>query len=85
MLSSPLAAGRGIRRNGGASCPFGSLDRGGCGLVVGDVLPCCPKPGRSRWEDCLYLPLPCLLLTCSGAATASPQPLLFAPGGCWGS
>src|SRR5215472_13984519 len=36
MLSSHLAAGRGIRTNCGASCPFGSLDRGGCGLVVGD-------------------------------------------------
>src|SRR5919202_4135552 len=44
MLSSHLAAGRGIRTNCGASCPFGSLDRGGCGLVVGDGTACGPRP-----------------------------------------
>src|SRR5215475_1534754 len=37
------AAGRGIRLHCGASCPFGSLDRGGCGLVVGDDTACCPR------------------------------------------
>src|SRR5467141_2923050 len=41
MLSSRLAAGHGIRPRCGASCPFGSLDRGGCGLVVGDDPPWC--------------------------------------------
>jgi hypothetical protein len=43
VLSSDLAAGRGIRPRCGASCPFGSLDRGGCGLVVGDDPPWCPR------------------------------------------
>jgi hypothetical protein len=41
VLSSCLAAGRGIRPHCGASCPFGSLDRGVCGLVVGDDPPWC--------------------------------------------
>ena len=44
MLSSFLVVGRGIRTNCGASCPFGSLDRGGCGLVVGDGTACSPRP-----------------------------------------
>src|SRR6266540_6088491 len=44
VLSSRLAAGRDIRARCGASCPFGSLDRGGCGLVVGDDTPCCLRP-----------------------------------------
>ena len=43
VLSSGLAAGRGIRPRCGASCPFGSLDRGVCGLVVGDDTPWCPR------------------------------------------
>src|SRR5262249_47141526 len=43
MLSSRQAAGRGIRMHCGASCPFGSLDRGVCGLVVGDDTACCPR------------------------------------------
>src|SRR5437763_5228477 len=44
VLSSRLAAGRGIRPHCGASCPFGSLDRVGCGLVVGEDVTCCPRP-----------------------------------------
>jgi hypothetical protein len=36
VRSSGLAAGRGSRPHGGASCPLGSLARGVCGLVVGD-------------------------------------------------
>ena len=43
VLSSYLVAGRGIRTRCGASCPCGSLDRGGCGLVVGDDTPWCPR------------------------------------------
>src|SRR6266566_4469725 len=43
VLSAGLAAGRGIRPRCGASCPFGSLDRGVCGLVVGDDTPWCPR------------------------------------------
>ena len=55
MLSSFLVVGRGIRTNCGASCPFGSLDRGGCGLVVGDDPPCDP---RSASIPVGRLPLP---------------------------
>src|SRR5215510_7193333 len=43
MLSCLPTAGRDIRTNCGASCPFGSLDRGACGLVVGDDPPWCPR------------------------------------------
>ena len=45
MLSSFLVVGRGIRTNCGASCPFGSLDRGDCGLVVGDAAALLPQGG----------------------------------------
>src|SRR5262245_55437622 len=43
MLSCLPTAGCDIRTNYGASCPFGSLDRGACGLLVGDDPPCCPR------------------------------------------
>src|SRR5215470_2083903 len=67
MLSSLQAAGRGIRTNCGASCPFGSLDRGGCGLVVGDDTACCLRPvsipvGRLSLPATPPLLLPCSLL-----------------------
>src|SRR5262245_57454663 len=45
MLSCLPTAGRGIRTNCGASCPFGSLDRGACGLVVGDDTALGPQGG----------------------------------------
>src|SRR5712671_811300 len=38
------AAGRGLRPRCGALCPFGSLDRGGCGLVGGDDTAWCRRP-----------------------------------------
>jgi hypothetical protein len=41
VLSCLPTAGRDIRLNCGALCPFGSLDWGGCGLVVGDDPPWC--------------------------------------------
>src|SRR6266568_3720569 len=65
VLSSRLAAGRDIRARCGASCPFGSLDRGGCGLVVGDDTPCGP---RSASIPLGRLPLPA---TPPPAATAA--------------
>jgi Transposase IS116/IS110/IS902 family len=40
VLSCLLAASRGIRWCCGASCPYRSLDRGACGLVVGDDSVC---------------------------------------------
>ena len=68
VLSSCWAAGRGIRPRCGASCPFGSLDRGDCGLVVGDdplwsprsvsiplgrlPLPAPPPPVADGFLDC---------------------------------
>src|SRR2546427_6859228 len=69
MLSSLLAAGRGIRTNCGASCPFGSLDRGGCGLVVGDDPPCCLRP--------VSIPLGVVFQKWRYAARISPQTSVF--------
>src|SRR6266568_4711508 len=43
VLSYLPAVGRDIRPRCGAACPLGSLDRGACGLVVGDDTPCCPR------------------------------------------
>ena len=43
MLSCLPTAGRDIRLHCGASCPFGSLDWGACGLVVGDDPPWGPR------------------------------------------
>ena len=39
MLGFLQVVSRGIRWRCGALCPFGSLDRGVCGLVVGDGTP----------------------------------------------
>src|SRR5262245_33931481 len=43
--------------------------------------PVAPGRRRSRWEDCLYPPLPYPLPACPCAAAASPQPLLLSPVG----
>jgi hypothetical protein len=70
MLSYLPTAGRDIRPRCGASCPFGSLDRGACGLVVGDDPPCClravsiplgrlPAPAPPPPAALVY---PCLML-----------------------
>jgi hypothetical protein len=63
------------------------------GVWIGEVAasslvttrPVAPGWRRSRWEDCLYPPLPRPLPVCPWAAAASLQPLPLPPGGCWGS